>query len=117
VRCTKNRAEKGGESVAELITGDAMQTVELQPETELRDILQCVKTILVTDQESVPFARNIGVKADALHRRTNTAEVILRRDIYTAIQDQETRVSTSRITFDGSQDAHLTPTVEVEING
>lgn len=99
----------------ELITGDPMERIELMPEDSLREILQDVKTILTTDAESVPFARDIGVKTDALHKPMTIAKIIERRDIYTAIQDQEDRVTCRRITFDGSVDGILRPKVEVEI--
>jgi hypothetical protein len=94
-----------------------MEHIDILPESELKEILQCVKTILVTDAGSCPFARDIGVKADALHRRMPVAQVIMRRDVYTAIEDQEERVEAKKITFNDSADGILVPKVEVDING
>jgi phage baseplate assembly protein W len=94
-----------------------MEHIDILPESELKEILQCVKTILVTDAGNCPFARDIGVKADALHRRMPVAQVIARRDVYTAIEDQEERAIPTRITFKESSESVLVPKVEVVISG
>ena len=105
------------EASRELIC-DSMDQVDLMPETTEEDILQCMKTIVTVNQGSCPMCREIGTASDPVHRRENVARVLLVRDIFEAIRDQETRANITAVNFQESEKTGtVIPVVEVELNG
>lgn len=102
----------------ETLICDSLDNIQMMPETEKEEILQCIKTIMTTTAGECPMCREIGVSKDALHRRDATAKVMLTRDIFVAVQDQETRVNLKTVDFDENGNSGiLNARLEVEMDG
>ena len=95
-----------------------LETVEIMPETTEDEIVQNLKTIISTTLGEAPMCRAVGVSPEAMHRSQNVAQVLLTRDIFTAIQDQETRAELRNVEFQDMEEwGVMAPVLEVELNG
>lgn len=95
-----------------------LETVEIMPENREDEIVQNIKTIVSTTLGEAPMCRDVGVSPEAMHRSQNVAEVLLTRDIYTAMQDQESRAELRNVSFrDMEEWGVMVPVLEVEMGG
>lgn len=96
---------------------DSMEDIRILPQTEKEDILQCLKTIVLTNAGSCPMCRDVGISGDPLHRRTGTAKILLTRDIFVAVQDQEPRADVTEVNYHDTEISIIEPVLEVKLNG
>ena len=86
--------------------------------TRLEEILQNVRTILVTLKHSVPLDRNFGISATMLDSPMPAAQAKLTAEIIDAVQRYEPRVHVTQVTYSGNgADGVLRPKVRVKIIG
>lgn len=94
-----------------------LRPIDFKP-TRLEEILQNVRTILVTPKYSVPLNRNFGITATMLDLPMPVAQAKLTNEIIEAVQRYEPRVRVTQITFNGEGvDGILRPKVRVRIIG
>lgn len=96
---------------------DPLTTIDFSPDTEIKEILQNVKTILTTIKGSVPLDRDFGIDGSYVDKPMPVARARLSSEIMKAVQKYEPRVTITSISFSGNQDGILVPKVEVRING
>lgn len=95
-----------------------LETVEIMPETTEDEIVQNLKTIVSTTLGEAPMCRDVGVSSESKHRSQNVAEVLLTRDIYTAIREQETRADLRNVEYKDMEEwGVIAPVLEVEMGG
>lgn len=90
--------------------------INFGPETEQKEILQNVRTIISTTKYSVPLDRGFGVDATFLDQPMAVAQASISSEILRAVKQYEPRVTITGISFDGDPDGRLLPKVEVVIN-
>lgn len=98
-----------------LVTQDNSD-VSFAPKDTRAEILQNLRTILGTVKGSVPLDRAFGVSADCLDKPMPVAQAQMSSEILTAVKRYEPRVQVTGITYSGTEDGQLTPTLEVVIN-
>lgn len=90
--------------------------IDFLPATELKEILQNVRTILTTVKASVPLDRGFGINADIVDKPVNYAQAQLTAEIIEVVERYEPRVRVSKVTFEGNgADGQLIPKVKVVI--
>lgn len=89
------------------------QQINLNPETELEEIMQNINTLLSTMKYSVPLYRSFGVDLE-IDRPILLAKAKISAELYKAIQKYEPRVKVSAIKFD-IEGAKLIPKVQVSL--
>lgn len=93
--------------------------VDFAPSSEVREILQNVRTILSTRKGSVPLDRDFGLTWDQVDRPTAVVMMNIRSEIVDAIEAYEPRASVVSIEFDedeaGVMDGVLKPRVTIAI--
>lgn len=75
--------------------------IDFSPETENAEIIQNIRTIILTSKFSVPLFREFGIEYP-LDSPYNEASAKLKSDILMAIRKYEPRANISRIAFDGT---------------
>jgi len=75
--------------------------IDFNPETELDEVIQNIRTILATPVESVPLDRGLGVLGGALDMPLPAARARLTRDIVEAVAEYEPRAEVTGVSFDG----------------
>ena len=95
--------------------------VDFDPPSEVREILQNVRTILSTRKGSVPLDRDYGLTWDHVDKPIQTAQMLMRSEIVDEIERYEPRAKVVSIEFDenieGVMDGLLQPRVTVSIGG
>ena len=100
------------------VTGKPLTEINLMPGSETEEITQNIRTIVTTELGTAPMCRDIGVSGEAMHRKSNVAKVLLTRDTFTAMQDQEERACLMSVRFEETdKPEQLMPVMEVEVNG
>ena len=93
--------------------------VDFSPESEVAEILQNVRTILLTRKGSVPLHRDLGLSWAYVDRPLSVAQMLMRSEIVEAIETYEPRAKVKSIEFNGSQmdsmNGILRPVVTVSI--
>lgn len=90
--------------------------VNFSPGSTREEILQNVRTIISTVKGSVPLDREFGIDGDIVDLPMPVAEAKVSNEIFRAIRRYEPRASVESISFAGTIDGKLIPTVEVKIN-
>lgn len=95
----------------------ADQAINFNPSSEVDEIIQNVRTILLTSKYSVPLNRGFGVAGDWIDMPIHQAAAYYQRSIIQAISESEPRAEVVSVGFDGSQplDGILKPTVTVKL--
>lgn len=93
--------------------------VDFAPSTEVREILQNVRTILSTRKGSVPLDRDFGLTWEHIDKPLPTAQMMIRSEIVDAVETYEPRARVVSIDFDSTEtdyiDGILKPRVTVAI--
>lgn len=98
------------------ILSETLTEIDFAPQTELKEIIQNVKTILTTMKYSVPLDRNFGIIAASIDEPIPLAKAKCSAEIVEAIQRYEPRAEIVRITFNGDgMDGILKPNVQIRI--
>lgn len=96
---------------------EAFEGIVLMPESTTEEIVQNIGMITAMTLGSGPMCREIGVSAESSGMRDPAAQALLTRDIYTAVQDQEPRVSLRNIEFQSGESGVHPAAMEVELDG
>ena len=83
------------------VTADQLSNIDFAPASELKEILQNVRTIISTVKCSVPLDRDFGVDAAYLDMPMPVAKAKASSEIIRAIRKYEPRVEVTKITWDG----------------
>lgn len=93
--------------------------VNFDPETEVVEILQNVRTIIGTRKGTVPLDRDFGISWDYVDQPIAVAQMLMRSEIVDAVETYEPRAKVESVIFNGSQedslDGVLKPVVTVSI--
>ncbi len=90
--------------------------VDFSPDTEIKEILQNVRTILTTTKYSVPLDRGFGIDGQLVDMPMDYVQARLTAEIIDALRQYEPRVRVSKVTFEGDgEDGKLIPKVKLVI--
>lgn len=93
--------------------------VEIKPATEYEEIIQNVRTILMTERGSVPLDRDFGIERKVMDVPLNVARARLSAAVVKAVNEGEPRVRVRKVYFEQANydtiDGILKPCVEVEL--
>lgn len=90
----------------------------IMPATEVEEILQNVRCILLTFKGSVPMDRGFGVSANVLDAPLSVTQARLTAEIARAVKTFEPRARVQEVKYSGDfSDGQLNFTVVVEIIG
>ena len=102
-----------------LVTLD--RAINFNPETEVEEILQNVRTILATRIGTVPLHRDFGISWEMLDRPLPVAKMLLQVAVIDAISEFEPRAEVKSVEFEGdavdAMEGRLTPKVIISIAG
>lgn len=102
--------------MAYIVSADQQSAIDFAPASTVTEVLQNIRTILSTLKGTIPLDREFGLDPDIIDLPTPQAEARLSQEIFDAIKRYEPRANIEKITFNGSIDGKLIPTVEVTIN-
>lgn len=98
------------------IAGKSTTTLYWQPENELEEIIQNVRTILTTLKGTVPLDREFGMDASLVDTPTSSIEGRLTVEIMETVERYEPRVQVRSVDFEGdAMDGSVYPRVRVVI--
>lgn len=89
--------------------------VDFDPETELHEIIQNVRTILATPKFSVPLFREFGVGDGLVDSPVNEAEAKLKADVIMAVRKYEPRAEITYIEFAPDNNGKLSLRLRIRI--
>ncbi len=87
--------------------------LQINPQTELEEIIQNVRTILSTPRGTVPLMRDFGVSWDVIDTLTPELEMKLKEEIFTQVERWEKRVKVRAISIEPSQEGK--PVISVSL--
>lgn len=90
--------------------------IKIMPESTEQEIIQNLGFIVATAKESGPMCRDVGLSTEAIGGRDAASRALLTRDIFSAVQELEYRVTLRDVTFEDGSDGKYTAVMEVEIN-
>ena len=94
--------------------------IDFAPSTELAEIMQNVKTILATEQGTVPLDRNFGLDWSFIDKPLQLAQALMSSQAVQQINKYEPRAKIVSIGFDknalAAQDGKLIPRVVIGVN-
>lgn len=102
-----------------IISGSKATAIDWEPDSQMAEIAQNIRTLLSTHVFSVPLDRRLGISLDAVDEPLDgSAESVLREELFNAIQIYEPRVVIRSIDFRYATDEQrLMPIVDVSIKG
>lgn len=90
--------------------------IEIKPQTEIFEIVQNVRTIILTQKYSVPMDREFGLDTRVLDMPLPAAQARLTAEVATAISKYEPRAKLKRLRFEGDgKSGKLIPLATIEI--
>lgn len=90
--------------------------IDFFPPTEYEEILQNVRTILVTLKKTVPLDREFGVDGEILDLPIAAAQAKLTGEIVAAVSKYEPRARVVSVAYEGKEmDGTLQPKVRVRL--
>lgn len=98
------------------ILGTSSGAVNFAPSTVADEIIQNVRTILATVQNSVPLHRDFGVDASYIDKPVNQAMPMANAAIFDAVNEYEPRCEITKIEWENGNDGVIQPKVSVKIN-
>lgn len=102
-----------------IISGSKAAAIDWEPDSQMAEIAQNIRTLLSTHVFSVPLDRKFGISWGAVDEPLDgSIESVLREELFNAIQNYEPRVIIRSIDFEYDTDEQrLTPIVDVSIKG
>ena len=98
------------------VAGEELRGVDFSPSSELKEVLQNVRTILTTRKGSVPLDRDFGIDTSVIDQPINRAGAMLMTNIIEAVEAYEPRASVIDVTFSGNgEEGEIIPVVKVAI--
>ena len=86
----------------------------VNPETELEEIIQNVRTILSTPKGTVPLMRDFGVSWQIVDTLSPELEMKMKEEIYFQIERWEKRAKVRKIKIETSNEGEVKATVTIE---
>lgn len=78
--------------------------LKINPQTELEEIIQNVKTILSTPKGTVPLMRDFGVSWNIIDTLTPELEMKIKEEVFTQVERWEKRAKVKTISVEPSQE-------------
>lgn len=95
---------------------DLSGAIELIPSSEAADIVQNVKTLLLTTKGTVPLDRELGLSAEIIDKPLNIAQAQFIREAAGAIRKYEPRARLKEAVFSGAAaDGRLDVRIRLEV--
>ena len=88
--------------------------LKINPETELEEIIQNVKTIVSTPKGSVPLMRDFGVSWQVIDTLTPELEMKIKEEIYLQVERWEKRAKLKKVNISSKQDGISEISVTIE---
>lgn len=99
------------------ITAEAGK-INLQPKSELEEVIQNVRMILTTMKKTVPMDRDFGMDGEIIDLPIAAAQAKMTAEIVAAVGKYEPRAHVLSVDYEGKEEDGLATTkVKVEING
>lgn len=102
-----------------IISGSKATAIDWEPDSQMAEIAQNIRTLLSTHVFSVPLDRRLSISWGAVDEPLDgSTESVLLEELFNAIQTYEPRVVIRSIEFEYDTDEQrLTPIVDVSIKG
>lgn len=92
--------------------------INLQPKSELEEVIQNVRMILTTMKKTVPMDRDLGMDGEIIDLPIAAAQAKMTAEIVAAVGKYEPRAHVLSVDYEGKEEDGLATTkVKVEING
>ncbi len=88
--------------------------LKINPENELEEITQNVKTIISTPKGSIPLMRDFGVSWQIVDTLTPELEMKLKEEIFIQVEKWEKRAKAKKIRIEMSSEGEVKATVTIE---
>lgn len=98
-----------------LISNNELKAIDFAPATEIKEIIQNVKTILSTIKFSVPLMRDFGINASFVDLPVNAVKAKVTNEVFMAIKENEPRAEVKEIIFSNGIDGVVELKVRVNI--
>lgn len=102
-----------------VITG-TLSGVNFNPQSELEEILQNVRTIISTREGSVPLDREFGLSWDIVDKPMNQARALFSADVVKKVRRYEPRAKILRVELEesigGAIAGQLQPKIQIGVN-
>jgi phage baseplate assembly protein W len=102
--------------MAYLITANDKPSIDFSPENVVAEVIQNVRTILSTIKYEIPLDRQFGMDGSVIDMPIQQAQAKWSAEIFSQVKQYEPRAIIESISFEGSIEGKLVPTVEVRIN-
>lgn len=96
----------------------SLNEINLSPDNEAEEILQNIRTILITLKGTVPMDREFGVNGSMIDAPLSAAQAKLTAEIVAAVNRYEPRAKVVSVAYSGQEaEGKLETKVRVKING
>ncbi len=92
-----------------------MTGIDFAPRSEIKEILQNIRTIINTAKTTVPLNRDFGVDLSVLDAPVVAIKPLLTASIVEAINKWEPRAKVVEVKYSSNKDGSITPLVRVMI--
>jgi phage baseplate assembly protein W len=97
---------------------DELGPIDFAPDSENKEILQNVKTILTTLKRTVPMDRDFGIDGDIIDLPIAAAQARMTAEIVSSVHKFEPRAAVTSVNYEGKEmDGTVTTKVRVKIDG
>lgn len=90
--------------------------ISIMPETTEQEIIQNIGFIVAMAKESGPMCRDVGLSTATMGGRDVASRALLTRDVFSAVQELESRVTMQDVTFEDGNNGKYTAVMEVHFN-
>lgn len=87
--------------------------INWDPEDEVTEVIQNLRTLLATASGTVPLARELGTPQDIIDTPSSLAGQRLRATVVKAVKTYEPRITIAAVKLAATHEGKLTATVEV----
>lgn len=99
------------------VSSAPLESIQINPQNEIEEIIQNLHTILSTPKGSVPMYREFGIDSFVIDVNVNAAMSLMVNAVYEAIETFEPRAEIVNVTFkDPKTQGKLIPVVEVKLH-
>jgi phage baseplate assembly protein W len=88
--------------------------LRINPQTEIEEIVQNVKTILSTPKGSVPLLRDFGISVDLIDTLTPELQMRVKEEVFLQIERWEKRAKVKKVSVLASDDGKAKITVTLQ---
>jgi phage baseplate assembly protein W len=88
--------------------------LRINPQTEIEEIVQNVKTILSTPKGSVPLLRDFGISVDLIDTLTPELQMRVKEEVFLQVEGWEKRAKVKKVSVLVSDDGKAKITVTLQ---